>query len=682
MGGVRRDFFMTLFVTLTASILASGAMDIQRAPTQGRLVGRTGLGAPVVWVQFQDKGHADTFALRRACETATTGMDVRRKVRMDVRAGVSRLEYVDLPLCNTYVEQVAALGAKVRVRSRWFNAVSVRAAADTQAVIAQLPFVAGLFALPPSRPLPDPNPEAFHSEEPGRLDIHTLNYGQSAVQNSLIQTNVMHDLGFSGAGVRIGILDTGFNWRQHPALSGRTVIREYDFVDNDNDPSGNLNQHGTAVFSAIAGFAPGQLIGPAYGAEYLLARTEADPAEEPYEEDFFVAGLEWCEENGADIVTASLGYIDWYTQDDLNGVSSVTAQGCNLAGQRGLLILTAAGNAGPTSPSLITPSDSPYVLAVGAVNSAGSVVSFSSRGPTADGRIKPDVLAMGSGVRIVDTANPGLFTSGSGTSFATPLAAGAAALLLQARPLLSATDARILLRATATRNSQPDVTNGWGLVQTHAAYLAQVPPSFPMPDLDYDDDFLRNDREAFPGNGLVTNAWLPDSDGDGLLDGREDSNRNGTRDTGELNPLAFDSDGDRLEDAIEQRVLGSDPLSATSPGALPDTDADGLPLPVDPNDNNPDTDGDGYDDGYEAGAIGLGAENNPLLAPTLGDLNRDTYVTNLDALAIQAVFLVVLGPDAMRTAAGDPTRDALVTNLDALLIQSRFLGLRTTLPLR
>lgn len=226
--------------------------------------------------------------------------------------------------------------------------------------------------------------------------------------------------------------------------------------------------------------------------------------------------------------------------------------------------------------------------------------------------------------------------------------------------------------ATATPTAPPSATP-----------TATAPP-------DTDGDGVPDALEEGPSNVSAgkTNRYLNDSDGDGLEDGEEDANRNGTRDSGERNARARDSDGDGLIDGVESRLLLTDALNALDPAAYTDADGDRLPDTIDPNDAHPDSDGDRFGDAYEAAAAGAAtAANNSAQVPPLGDVSGDSFVTNLDALVVQAVFLGNLAPTSppigldRRHNRADPSRDGFITNVDALVLQSFFLGNLARLPL-
>jgi hypothetical protein len=392
--------------------------------------------------------------------TAISGGPAARR-RASVGAAEPKL--TDLPPWPGYVDALRDAGCVVRVRSRLLNAVSVLPRDVTPEELAALPFVDSLRPVGRSVPipLPDKSPAAAASISDGQL-------AQSGISD-------LHQRGYSGEGVLLGVLDTGFQM-DHPCLSGLEVAGAWDFIDGDPDvsqqPGDPQSQacHGTAVLSILGGWEPGVYAGGAPDASFLLAKTEDYGDEYQQEEDFWVAGLEWADSAGAWVVSSSLGYIDWYGWEDLDGNTAVTTQAADLAAAGGLMVYNAVGNDGPESGTLIAPADGDSVFALGAVTSAGDVAGFSSRGPTADGRIKPDGCCRG--VSVVTAVWNGMgYQSGNGTSFATPLAASAAGLLLQAHPEWNVFDVRDALLATAGSAQSPDNARGWGVLDAEAALM-------------------------------------------------------------------------------------------------------------------------------------------------------------------------------------------------------------------
>jgi len=396
--------------------------------------------------------------------------DTTLSVWLFVRAGV--------PLGDVTARARDA-GVRIRTQSRWLHAVSADAPTPALRLLAQdrdlrriQPL--GRYRLPPGRP----DPARLVPLLAGAAAAAACDsagdpvYGPSEMPYRQLHLRPLADAGMDGTAVRIGILDTGFD-TQNPAFAGAAVTAQYDFVFGDtvvrNDSQDSLllnpHGHGTAVWSLFAGDVPGRLRGIARGATYLLAKTEDVRFERRVEEDNFVAALEWADSIGVDIVSASLGYLAFdngfqYTPSQRNGDFAVTTIAADSAVRRGILVITAAGNDGQASRSISTPADGDSVLAVGAEDSLGTIAAFSSRGPTADGRLKPDFTAPGVSVCVV--TGTGVLGRASGTSFATPLLAASAALVKQLHPTLSPMGLRAAFRRWATNRAAPDSFRGWG----------------------------------------------------------------------------------------------------------------------------------------------------------------------------------------------------------------------------
>jgi hypothetical protein len=331
------------------------------------------------------------------------------------------------------------------------------------------------------QPAPVPAPPPRFALIPPQAPAQDSGYGPSAMPFRRLNAFPLARQGVRGAGVRIAVLDTGFETLLSP-FAAAIVEAQYDFVFNDSivrneaaDAPG-ASQHGTSVWSLLAAQVPDTLVGLAPDATYLLAKTEDIRSETRVEEDNFVAALEWADSLNADVVTASLGYLDFddgtgYLPGELNGDIAVTTVASDLAAQRGILVLVAAGNSGPSPGSLGTPADGDSVIAAGAEDSLGTVAGFSSRGPTADGRIKPDFSAPGVEVWV---ASPGVaggvaYGPSNGTSIATPLLAGVGALFLTLHPGSPPMAVRDAFRRSADNRAAPDDSRGWGLPDAHAA---------------------------------------------------------------------------------------------------------------------------------------------------------------------------------------------------------------------
>jgi subtilisin family serine protease len=243
----------------------------------------------------------------------------------------------------------------------------------------------------------------------------------------------------------------------------------------------------------MAGFKPGQLIGPAYGASVLLARTENDASETPLEEDNWVAALEWADSLGVDVISASLAYLEYdegfadWTWEDMDGNTTVVTQAADHAVSLGIVVVNSAGNRGlplvGQGNSLMAPADGDSVLTIGSVTNAGARSSFSSVGPTFDGRIKPDLMAQGSSTRCASSSNQTGYSTASGTSLSCPLVAGVVAQLLSAQPTATPMMIRDALRLTASQSQSPDSLMGWGIVNAVSAlaFLQATDAQQPLP---------------------------------------------------------------------------------------------------------------------------------------------------------------------------------------------------------
>jgi subtilisin family serine protease len=314
-----------------------------------------------------------------------------------------------------------------------------------------------------------------------------------ALKGPLSRINALAPLerGLNGHGVRVGFLDAHFAGLRHPAFAalrtdGRLAgLRSF----TDRRQGGN---HGVGVVSVTAGYAPGTLVGPAYGATVLGATTEYTQFERNVEEDNFVAGLEWLSRQGADVVNVSIGYTTFddgqrsYSPADLDGDTALTTRAVDRAARLGVTVVVSAGNSGCATPDscwyyVNTPADADSAIAVGAVAPDSSLASFSARGPTADGRRKPDVLVQGQ--QVPAAWNDGQYARVGGTSFASPKVTGIVAQMLQVNPSLGPIEVRRLLRQTASQAHAPDTTRGWGIVNADAAVRAaewnarRTPPS-------------------------------------------------------------------------------------------------------------------------------------------------------------------------------------------------------------
>ena len=432
---------------------------------------------------FEDKGISEeqfNENPQRFYKTATTHLSEEAIERRKKKLGDNYITFKDFPVNQSYIDELKSSGIKVDNILKWFNAVSIYADHNQIASLKLLPFVDRIEKVKTFK-VDTIHDKLEKKSSASKISTYDLDYGNSLPQNELHDIPVVHDAGFNGEGKVIGFLDSGFNWKEHPALKNLEVIYEYDYVFDDPNTANESEDvpgqdgHGTSVFSIAAGFDEGELVGPGYGASFMLAKTEDIGSEKKVEEDNFAAAVEDFEAMGADIITASLGYSlfdegeDSYTYQDMDGKTTLVARAYNYAFELGVVTVAAAGNEGNSSwRHIISPADAFDVLAVGNVSIEGILRGSSSRGPTADGRIKPEVTAMGTNNYRANSS--GTYSGfGSGTSFAAPMVAGMAAQLLSAFPYLTNAQVRDIVLRAGDNFDNPNNDVGYGLLSVQRA---------------------------------------------------------------------------------------------------------------------------------------------------------------------------------------------------------------------
>lgn len=432
-------------------------------------------GTSKLWVFFTDKRLSEEEEV-----SAILDFESRLSPRaMSRRAKVGKaVDINDLPVAAEYVGAVTRTGAELVTRSRWLNAVSVFADSGQAARVAALPFVREVRpVMMATKKMPEFTTVPGRAVGEGRG--RSLDYGPSFGQLDQMQVPKLHDEGFDGTAAIVAMLDTGFD-RDHQALRDISVIAEHDFINDDDntadepgDPEGQ-DAHGTATLSCVGASFPGEIYGGAFGAEFILCKTEIVDDEIQIEEDYWVEGIEWADSLGADIASSSLGYFYWYTYEDMDGDTAVTTIAADLAAERGIVVVNSMGNEGDSSwRYMIAPADGDTVLSIGAVDIEGERTAWSSVGPTYDGRTKPDVMALGSDVYVATTDDTASYGYTGGTSFSCPLTSSAVALLLEGHPEWTPLCVGDALRSTATQSGSPDTLMGWGIVQAHDAMHSQ-----------------------------------------------------------------------------------------------------------------------------------------------------------------------------------------------------------------
>ncbi len=432
------------------------------------------LAQDAYFVRFRDKGHSP-YSLERPQEyLSERALERRLRQQIDI-------DSTDMPVTPAYLKQLTTAGGRVLYPLRWFNGAVVQADATAALAIAALPQVMSVERVWQVSGIKGTK----STQDVIASSLASYNYGSARQQIEQLGGHRLHQQGFTGAGYVIAVLDAGFmNVDVHPAFDSMRVagrlLGTRDFVN----PQSNIyaeNPHGAQVLSTMAGLIPGQMVGTAPRAQYWLVRTEDEVSEQLIEEYNWIAGAELADSVGADVVNTSLGYNTFdddsqsHSYADLNGQTTPITRGANMAASKGMLMVVSAGNEGSNSWRYIAaPADSPDVLTVGAIDSQGGVTFFSSRGPAADGRIKPDVCAMGYGATVMQPGTSGL-TSASGTSFSGPIVAGLMACLWQAYPNLRPAELIDLVRSSASHYGKPNNDIGYGIPNFARAIGLSVP---------------------------------------------------------------------------------------------------------------------------------------------------------------------------------------------------------------
>ncbi|MDH7447019.1 S8 family serine peptidase [Aquimarina sp. 2201CG14-23] len=385
----------------------------------------------------------------------------------------------DVPVNENYITQLKnSVGITVLAKSKWFNCVFVRGTQSNINNLLGLSFVNRIDYADNSLDTKnsiivteDVSPTVFD-----KFEVKTIfNYGNATQQIQQLHAEYLHEQDYTGTGMTIAVMDSGFPGVN--TIDGFKRIRDegrlldgYDFVRrDDNEFAFSGSSHGTQTFSDIAGFIDGQFVGTAPDAKYYLFITEDAGTEGPKEEALWVEAAERADSLGVDVINTSLGYsvgfdnpAYQYQTSDMDGQTTFISRGANIAFEKGMLLVTSAGNSGNSSWGIITaPGDAPGTLTVGAVNGTGNYASFSSRGPTEDNRVKPDVVAKGLGSAVILSNN--VVSTNSGTSFSSPIMAGAVACLWQAFPSMTNAEIMQLVRESSSLYNNPTIQLGYGI---------------------------------------------------------------------------------------------------------------------------------------------------------------------------------------------------------------------------
>ena len=430
-------------------------------------------------IKFADKPSSADYFDNPLLMLSQKALDRRAKYNIE-------LNMQDVPVEQSYITQVENLGIQPIAVSKWFNGVF---AWLTDAQVSQaesLSFVSEVESLVRSENKQKTGNSTFDKfnvpnslgQEP-QLDVFDFNYGYTEEQITQLHLDYLHNLGFTGDGMTIAILDAGFP--EVDNISAFDYIRNngqikggYNFVD-DNDSFYIRGDHGTMVLSTIGGYVENQFVGTAIDADFYLFITEDVNHEMPDEEAFWIEAAERADSLGVDVINTSLGYSEFddsrydYTYEDMNGETAFISRGAQIATEKGVMVVVSAGNSGTDSWHYITtPADAKDVFTIGAVDVDGNSAGFSSYGPSADGRIKPDVDSRGLYATII--RQNGDINYGSGTSFSSPIMAGAMACFIQAFPDENPMDVRQTVRQSANHYTNPTDQMGYGIPNFELAY--------------------------------------------------------------------------------------------------------------------------------------------------------------------------------------------------------------------
>ncbi len=419
-------------------------------------------------INLTDKA-ATEYSLKKPQKFLSKKAIERRK-----RQGL-RIDSTDLPVCQTYIDAIRNVGVKIVVTGKWDNFVTVSCNDSTLIDrIAQLPFVAKT-----ERVWIAPKFIEMHNKRDSLINNPKIYkdsiYGPAITQIQMSKADKLHEAGFRGQGMTIAVIDAGFhNADKITAMQNIQILGTKDFVDSNADIYGE-SSHGMAVLSCIGMNQPNVMVGTAPEASFWLLRTEDEYSEHLVEQDYWAAAVEFADSVGVDVVNTSLGYYSFddkekdYRLRDLDGQFALMSRQAARMADKGMVLVCSAGNSGSSAWKKITPpGDAENVLTVGAIDKQGQLAPFSSIGTTADGRIKPDVVAVGLASDVMRTnGNQG---RANGTSFASPIMCGMVTCLWQALPKLTAKEIIELVRSVGNRADYPDNIYGYGVPDMWKAY--------------------------------------------------------------------------------------------------------------------------------------------------------------------------------------------------------------------
>ena len=387
------------------------------------------------------------------------------------------VDETDLPVCQSYIDQIAQKGVNIVVQGKWDNFVTVSLNDTSKLVeINKLPFVKEVELVWQASELDKTKRVPQRDSLINNMQWHEDYYGAGLEQIQLSQGDKLHKAGFKGEGITIAVIDAGFhNMDCIEGMDNIQILGSKDFVDNKSDIYAE-NSHGMAVLSCIGMNKPHYMVGTAPHASFWIFRSEDDKSEHLVEQDYWAAAVEYADSVGVDIISTSLGYNEFddisknYQYKNLDGTFALMSRQASKMADKGMVLVCSAGNSGMGSwKKTTTPGDAKNIITVGAVDKQGKLAPFSSIGNTADNRIKPDVVAVGLGSDVMGT--DGNLSKSNGTSFSTPIMCGMVACLWQACPNLTAKQIVELVQSVGDRSDFPDNIYGYGIPNIWEAYL-------------------------------------------------------------------------------------------------------------------------------------------------------------------------------------------------------------------
>jgi subtilisin family serine protease len=427
------------------------------------------------WVFFTDKQNVEASIANPISILTQRAID--RKARHNVV-----IDERDVPVNNNYITTIKnADGITVMAKSKWFNAVHVRGTLQAIEALETITFESSPFVSLieyADRTIDGSRAGEVYidkfSKEQQRVDF---SYGSAANQIEIMNADALHEADYTGEGMLVAVLDSGFPNVDTMGAFQRLrdngdLLGGYDFVDRTEDVyASSASSHGTRVLSDMAAFILDEFVGTAPDATYMVFRTEDVGSETPVEESYWVEAAERADSLGVDVVNTSLGYKGYdnpnysYTSENMDGVTAFITRGATMAFEKGMLLVNSAGNSGGSG--IIAPADAANVFSIGAVDGLGNYASFSSQGSFFQPTQKPDVAAQGSGSAVVDQNNNVTFNNG--TSFSSPIMAGAVASLWQANPELTNMELKQIIIASSSQFETPDNFLGHGIPDFGAA---------------------------------------------------------------------------------------------------------------------------------------------------------------------------------------------------------------------